>query len=216
MHKPIVLLRARDQVRDVLRSMILAGELPADGRLEEIPLSGRLGVSRTPVREALTSLEHEGLVRSRAQKGYTVVRPDAAMVRESYPVLGALETTAMRLGGAALRADVARLRALNQRMSGARARPLQYTLDRSFHAGLTGHCGNSRLLELLRVERGRAEMIDGAHRRGLANPRGSVAEHAEILAALETGDVDRACEVLGAHWRNGMEVVIGWLADSQR
>lgn len=193
--------------------MILAGEIEPESRLEEIPLSHRLGVSRTPVREALTSLEHEGLVWSRAQRGYTVVRPDAAMVRECYPVLGALEVAAMRLSAGALAAEVPRLRELNQRMSRERIKARQYALDREFHAGLSEHCGNARLLELLRIERIRCEVIDGAHQRGLANREGSCAEHAQVLAALEKGDVSHASALLEVHWRQGMEVVTRWLQD---
>jgi DNA-binding GntR family transcriptional regulator len=216
MHKTVVLQRARDQACDLIRAMILTGELEPESRLEEVPLSARLGVSRTPVREALTTLEAEGLVRSRAQRGYSVVRPDADMVRESYPVLSALETAALRASGASLRGAAPGLRKLNERMVRARSRSLQYTLDRAFHASLTDRCGNLRLLELLRIERGRAEIIDGAHRRGLANREGSHAEHANIVDALESGDVDRAALILDGHWRKGMEVVIGWLAESRR
>jgi DNA-binding GntR family transcriptional regulator len=212
MHK-IVLHRARDEARRVLERMILSGELPGSTRLEEVRLSEQIGVSRTPVREALIALEREGLVRSRPQRGFFVVRPDAAMVREIYPILAALELAALELSGSALAAAAPELRALNDAMRRERKRARQYELDRAFHARLTEGCGNERLLELLRVERARAELIDGSHQRGLANLEGSCREHGQIVAALERGDLARASKVLAAHWRKGIDVVTRWMQE---
>jgi DNA-binding GntR family transcriptional regulator len=78
--------RARDDVRDLLKSMIRDGALPGGARLDEVRLSERLGVSRTPLREALIAIEAEGMVRSTPNRGFIVVRADAELVREIYPI----------------------------------------------------------------------------------------------------------------------------------
>ncbi|HWE47981.1 MAG TPA: GntR family transcriptional regulator [Caulobacteraceae bacterium] len=206
--------RARDDVRGLLRDMIVAGELASDARVEEVDLASRIGVSRTPVREALIALEQEGLVRSRPHKGFTVIAADAALVRETYPILGALEIAAMRLAWPGLRDAVPELSELNRRLGAATSRVAQYECDRAFHARLTSDCGNARLLGMLERERTRAQRFDGAQKRGTADLTGSCAEHMKVVAALKAGKLEGATAVLQEHWDHGIEVVIGWLETS--
>ena len=203
--------RARDDVRGLLRDMILSGELASDARIEEIDLAVRIGVSRTPVREALIGLEREGLVKSKPHKGFTVAAADVAMVRETYPILGGLEVAALRLGWPQLKSAASELADLNRKLHAAATRPTQYQYDQAFHERLTRDCGNPRLLELITIERVRARRFDGAELRGTANHAGSCAEHAKIVAAIKAGKPEAATEVLQAHWDHGVEVVAAWL-----
>lgn len=209
--RPILLSRARDEVRDALRTMILSGDVPPDGRVEEVELSTRLGVSRTPVREALIALESEGLVRSRPNRGFVVLPLDAAQVREIYPVLAALESAALKLTGERLRDALPGLRDVNRRLAAERGRARQHELDRTFHDLLTRDCGNPRLLTLLQAEWTRARRFDGAFERGTADQAGSCAEHDQVIAAIAAGRFDDAAAVLERHWRRGTEVVVNWL-----
>lgn len=209
--RPILLSRARDEVREALREMILAGDVRPDGRIEEIEVSHRLGVSRTPVREALIALESEGLVKSRPNRGFVVLAPDADQVRETYPILAALEATALRLTGARLQTALPQLRDINRRLATEHNRTRQHELDRAFHDRLTCECGNLRLLALLRAEWARARRFDGAHERGTADRAGSCAEHDEIIRAIEAGKFDAAADALERHWRRGIDVVVKWL-----
>lgn len=209
--RPIILSRARDEVRNAIRDMILTGDVRPDGRVEEIELSSRLGVSRTPVREALIALEHEGLVASRPNRGYVVLPVNADLVRETYPVLAALESAALRLAGGRLLAAVPRLREINRKLGGERNKARQHELDHAFHELLTEACGNARLLTLLRAEWNRARRFDGAHERGMADQAGSCAEHDQIIKAIETGRMEDAARVLEDHWQRGVEVVVKWL-----
>ena len=206
---------ARQLTRDHLRAMIVEGRLSSDTRLEEVKLSKQIGISRTPLREALITLEEEGLVRSTPHKGFVVVTPNEEFVRESYPILAALEAMAVRMSGEALRADAPRLKALNAALAGETARPRQYGLDREFHAALTQHCGNARLLKLLGRERARAQLVDGSHRRGMADLAGSVAMHAAIVDAIEEGRSEDAAALLLGHWQEGTEVVAQWLREAE-
>ena len=207
----IVLTRARDDVRDALRRLIVSGEFAADAKFEEVEIATRLGVSRTPVREALIALEHEGLVRSRPNKGFVLVPADADLVRESYPILAALEAAALTLAGPHLRAALSELRALDDKLAKATRPSVQYELDHAFHRRLIRDCGNQRLLEMIETERTRAQRFDGAHRRGMADRDGSRAEHRAIIAAIVRNDIAEAARTLAAHWERGIGVVVGWL-----
>jgi len=210
----IVLTRARDDVRTVLRRLIVSGEFAGGDRLEEVEIATRLGVSRTPVREALIALEHEGLVRSRPNRGFALVPADADLVRESFPILAALEAAAMRLAGARLAAALPDLRTLDLRLAAATRRSRMYELDHDFHRRLVRDCGNARLLALIEAERTRAQRFDGAHRRGMADRDGSRAEHRAIIEAIARGDTEGAARALVAHWERGTGVVVAWLERS--
>jgi DNA-binding GntR family transcriptional regulator len=194
--------------------MILDGELAAGSRIEEVDLATRIGVSRTPVREALIALERDGLVQSRPHRGFTVTPADASLVREAFPVLAALEGAAMRLAWPRLREVASELAELNGKLAAAKARADQYALDHAFHARLTADCGNDRLLELLEIERARARRFDGADRRGTADQAGSCREHAAIIAAIRKDDLAEAASRLQDHWERGIGVVIQWLEQS--
>lgn len=203
--------RARDQVRAVLEALIRKGELSGGTRLEEQELSRRIGVSRTPLREALIALEEDGLVQSSPNKGFSVVHANEALVREIYPILAALEGAALRLSAPLLMAALPDLKAINDSLSRATNKSRQYELDMNFHDRLTCGCGNPRLLKLLETHWTQARRFDGAHRRGTANREGSCREHAEILRAIEMGQFGAAVETLTTHWRKGEDVVINWL-----
>jgi DNA-binding GntR family transcriptional regulator len=196
--------------------MIVDGDLAPEAHVEEIKVSEQFGISRTPLREALIALEQEGLVRSRPRKGFIVVAPDEALVRESFPIMSALECAAVKLGGERLAANAQQLRALNRDLATERSKPRQYELDRQFHAALTEACGNARLLSLLEMERARLRLIDGSHRRGMANLDGSVAEHEQIIGDIERRDFELAAQKLAAHWEHGVEVVAAWMRDIER
>ena len=211
---PIV-VRAADQAYLALRDLIADGAFDADERIEEIPLSERLGVSRTPVREALQRLAHEGLVICRPNRGYRIVPAGEELVRESYPILGALEAAAVRLAGPKLSAAADELDALIDALERAEDPAEQYELDHGFHRRLVRDCGNERLLALIETERVRAQRFDGAHRRGTHDRRGSCAEHRAILAAIREGRSEAAAQLVEAHWRRGVETVATWLAARQ-
>jgi GntR family transcriptional regulator of vanillate catabolism len=86
-----------DQVVLKLREMILRGELPGGQRVAEIPIAERLGVSRTPVREALTVMAQEGLLEIAGKRGYRVVEFGAKEIEDAVDLRGILEGTAARL-----------------------------------------------------------------------------------------------------------------------
>ncbi len=86
-----------DQVVLRLREMILRGELPGGRRVAEIPIAEQLGVSRTPVREALRVLAQEGLLDIAGKRGYQVMEFGAKEIEDAVDLRGILEGTAARL-----------------------------------------------------------------------------------------------------------------------
>jgi GntR family transcriptional regulator of vanillate catabolism len=90
-------LKLREQVVLKLRELILSGELPAGQRVAEIPVSERLGVSRTPVRQALSVLAQEGLLAATGKRGYVVHEFTAKDIEDAIDVRGILEGSAGRL-----------------------------------------------------------------------------------------------------------------------
>jgi len=84
-------------VVDALREMILRGEVTGGHRFLEIPLSNQLGISRTPIREAMITLAEEGLLEYRINRGYIVRSFDVSEIMDAYVVREALEGLACRL-----------------------------------------------------------------------------------------------------------------------
>ncbi|HEY6036883.1 MAG TPA: GntR family transcriptional regulator [Kofleriaceae bacterium] len=213
--------RLRDDIATELTRLIACGELPAVERLKEVELAAKLGVSRTPLREALLVLERDGLVISEVNKGFRVADLSETRVRELFPVIAALEAEALRAGGDATRALGPELLALNAELRrlvrpGAKtAKAKLHELDRRFHATVSSACPNALLLDLLQRLRLQAQRFDGGTARGLADPAWTVREHEAIARAIAAGKLDRAAELTREHRRVGIEIVIGWLREQR-
>lgn len=203
--------RTRDDVLDALRGLIRRGEFNGGSRLDEVDLATRMGVSRTPVREALITLEVEGWVKAIPNRGVRVIAADETMVAELYPILAALESEAVRSGGQSLIASVPDLREINARLAKEKRRSKQHQLDAAFHRRLGLASGNPRLRQLIETHWLMSARFDGAGQRGTANQQGSCDEHGEIIDALERGDIEGAAILLRRHWLNGIAVVTAWL-----
>lgn len=208
-------LRIRDQARDIIRERIIAGAFADDAPLEEIPLARALGISRTPLREALLNLQQEGLVTSRPRRGFTVAPVDIAAVRELYPMLGALEALVIELSCAALKQDVPLLRQLNRALAAAPSGKAAQA-DGKFHETLRARCANRRLVHLLTAQEGLAHRIDGAMQRDMADRCGSVEQHVRVIDAIAAGDCAGASRAMREHWRQGEETVVQWLRERAR
>ncbi len=192
---PLLLANLRDHVRESLRKAILAHQFAYGERLNERDLAKELGVSTTPLKEALRQLEAEGLVRTEARRGVFVTF-NAQQAEEMALARAALESMIARL--AALRAkpdDVAVMRDLVAAMEGATATgdvDRLIALNGYFHGRIHEASGCQYLLRL----QGKQQMYDHATRVALlgeAEERGrALDEHRAILAAIAAGDADAA------------------------
>ncbi len=187
-----------------LKRRILADEMPAGFQALEQELAEALGMSRTPVREALIRLAEDGMVEVRPRHGMRVLPVSPDDMREIYEVLTGLEATATELaarrgvpadGLAALRAAVADM----DRALAADDLDAWAEADARFHRLLVEHAGNARLRAMV------ATVWDQAHRARMATlrlrprPAASNAEHAAVLDAIARGDARAAGRLHRAH-----------------
>jgi DNA-binding GntR family transcriptional regulator len=192
-----------DQVYNALRERILDGDLPRGTRLRQASLAEELGVSRTPLREALRRLSTEGLVEFSPNRGATVSELDFGDMRHAWAARVALEPGAARL--AAVRRDVdaiARMReAILEQRQAADDRTASYAANRRFHLALAAASGNphlTRFAEMLWVPRigvpiyqAQASEQDGVER--------WAEEHERIADAIAAGDAELAEQLTRTH-----------------
>src|SRR5579862_5739945 len=108
----------RERVYEALRQALICGELAPGARLRDAELAARLGVSRTPIREALQRLEDEGLVETSPRASTRVTPLDARAVREAFPVVATLHALATRHAVPRVTAaDLAAMRAANEALA---------------------------------------------------------------------------------------------------
>ena len=143
-----------------LRQEIVAGELPAGQRLRQVEIARRLGVSTTPVREALAALQREGLVALHPQRGAVVFLPSVDDLREHYEIRIALEELAV--GKAAERFEpawAAPLEALLEEMRTGPPAESYLELNQRFHSELYARSGRERLVEMIARAAGRVQRV---------------------------------------------------------
>jgi len=209
-----------------LRRSILEGEYGPDERLVEGQLAGKLGVSRTPIRQALTMLEAEGLVEIAPNKGAVVCSFSVEDVWDIYDLRAVLEGHAARRAATRIAAEeLVRLGALAREMEGlARGRTQDHeeeirrlvALNNEFHGIIIEASRNRRLLRLVRrtVEVPlvfKAFFWYGQRERDISNHY-----HRQILGALESGDGERAEIIMREHVYEGRDFVIGALREETR
>ncbi|AFR08672.1 GntR family transcriptional regulator [Nocardiopsis alba] len=193
----------RSRVTDVLRQAMVAGELEP-GRIYSAPtLAERLGVSATPVREAMMELAQEGLVEPLRHRGYRVVEVGDVVLDEIIELRSLIEVpTVGRVARIATSEQVALLRPLADRLNAtAAAGELQEFIatDTDFHLRLLAIAGNGRLVEEIRRLRGMSRL--SALRRLYEEDRlGATAqEHHDLLDLIEAREVSGAEELMRRH-----------------
>lgn len=204
--------RSRSALRDGLRGTvlerILSGELAPGGRVNESRLAEALGVSRTPLREALLGLQAEGFVSSKASRGFSVAPLSAREVREVYPMLWTLEGLAMRLSGPMAASAVPELERLNRELTESPDPERALESDTAFHQTLISGCPNRRLLKTVGNLRLAIRRYAHLHMQDGSLVTTSTRQHGEITSALRDGDIDGAVERLEKNYRFGMDVLL--------
>ncbi len=206
-----------DQVYEAIRERITSGSLARGARVHQEDLAEELGVSRTPVREALRRLAAEGLVEMRTNRGARVADVDQAGMRVSYEARTVIEPGAARLAAAQrLEEPLARMRAAvaEQRRSLRNVRR-SFEANREFHLALAAASGNeflSQFAERLWV----ARIGETIYERQVETQERmllDVREHEQILEAIEAGDVRRAESLTRRHLADAMKRSMDILGD---
>jgi DNA-binding GntR family transcriptional regulator len=194
----------RENAYQAIRDAIVDGTLAPGERLTDGDLVEWLGVSRTPVREALARLEQAGLVRTKPGR-YTIVSPlDVRAARAAQSVTAAMHELAVREAIPGLSAaEIDAMREANARFAEAlRRNDVEAALaaDDDFHGVAVTACANAAIRTVLeqftpvlrRLERLRFSSLSG---------RRSVAQHDRIIALCEAGDVEGAVAATRANWQ---------------
>lgn len=202
----------REKVHAALVRRILRDELKPGARLSDSTLAGELGVSRTPVREALVRLEGEGFLEADPGRGFFVKPLAAGEVRDVYPVLWTLETMALRACPVPSAALLAELERINADMRADAALPeRRIELDTRWHRTLLERCGNRYLLETLASTKAVIRRYEYAYMLDAGLIPVSTRTHEQIAAAAAEGRTDDAAAGLEENWRFGMGAVLEWL-----
>jgi len=196
----------RDRVRLILRTSIITGELEP-GRLYSVgTFAERLGVSATPVREAVGDLAHLGLVQIMRNRGFVIPELDDHDLDEILQLRLLLEIPAIeRVAGQLAAAEVECCREHVEQCRRAAASSdlvLFLDADRAFHLRLVAAVGNARLVEILGRLRDQTRLYglrDLAARGELLT---SAEEHEALLDAVEAGDAGRARREITHHLRH--------------
>jgi DNA-binding GntR family transcriptional regulator len=209
--QPLTRLNISETVADTVRAMIVDGRLAPGERINEVRLAEALGVSRTPLREALGRLAAEGALTSTPAIGYSVRPLSVEEFEQVYAIRPLLDPEALRLAGLPSPARLARLETLNRRFEAARDAETAIALDDEWHRELIAPCPNKLLLEMIDGMMLRTRRYEVALMRETPNRRVSGEDHERIMAALRAGDLDAGCAALKQNMQTGFEPVLAWL-----
>lgn len=193
-----------NELAAVLRERIYGGRYPGGARLPQENLAAELGVSRTPLREALRVLEQEGLIRVRPGEGARVVSGDVETLLAAYELRAVLDGLAARLA-ARSRPNPSRCRDLRRVIATQRSAlepwvPRAYTgANVDFHEQILYLSGNEFVIAQAPVLRMTAQVFAPVALIEPANAMRAITEHEAIAAAIEAADEHDAERVARAH-----------------
>jgi len=194
-----------------LRDLIVEGELAPGARLSERLLCERLGVSRTPLREAFKVLASEGVVELLPNRGARVAPLDDGTIGDLFEVMGALEALAGRLAAERIAEhELAEIAALHYEMLAQYTRrrlPEYFRLNQAIHAAVVAAARNPVLSAAYQSLEGRIRRARYFANLSDERWREAVTEHDAILAALQARDGERLAGLLAAHLANKGAVV---------
>jgi len=202
----------RDQVYGEILERIYRSELPAGTRVRDTALAGQLGVSRTPVREALLRLAREGVLDADMGRGFSVRALDAAEMRETGAILSALECLALQSCGDFPAERLARLGEIDRELAQTRGDVDRcIALDEEWHRTLLQGCPNQRLRNIISTLWQVPRRYMRAYLRDAGRVSLSTQHHAKIVEALRRNDRETAGQRFSHHWQRGIEELGAWI-----
>jgi DNA-binding GntR family transcriptional regulator len=214
--QPISRDNLSDALATTLRDMIVDGRLAADTRINEVHLARQLGVSRTPLREALSRLTQEGALVSTPRIGFSVRPLTLEEFEQIYGIRTLLDPEALRLAGLPSPERLAQLRALNRKIERARDADAVIALDDAWHLELVADCANKVLIELIGQFIRRTRRYEIALMRVRRNVLAASMDHRAIMAAIERRNLPAACAALKKNLETGKAPIMAWLKERQQ
>ena len=194
------------KVYRILKERIIKGDLAQGSKLFEAKIAEQLGVSRTPVREAIRELAAEGFVKISPNQGVEISNISIEDIQEVLQIRAVLEGLAAKLAATKITKEkIKKLENINKNMEKYARKDDIFNVIREsekFHGLILGICGNSRLIQI------RKNLNDQIHRyRSISlnipgRPKYALEEHIKITEALKQGDSARADELSKIHIEN--------------
>lgn len=203
----------KDEVYDRIRRLIVTGELRPDEKLNIQVLSDQLGVSRTPVREALLRLELDGLVVSKANSWTQVAPMDKKEAQDIYPVVWALETMALRLAFDRIGPkEIDELERINEQLLTMPAgdHTAFPDVDNAFHHKIIELADNRELEQLLDGLKIKLRRIENYYFRQV-DVKVTYEEHKNLIRALRENNRPAAFASMERNWETSLEQLLKYL-----
>lgn len=198
----------REELHKTVLDRIVRGELRPGSRINESSLAEELGVSRTPLREALFSLEREGFVRAQMDKGFSVGPLSGREVRETYPILWTLEELALRASTPVVYSLVEHLARINDHFARAAEPQAAIERDSQWHQTLIGSCPNRRLIEMVEGQRSAVKRYEHVYMLDPNLISESVRQHQKIMDAIALKNIEAAGRELVENWKFSMDILL--------
>jgi DNA-binding GntR family transcriptional regulator len=203
----------RDQVHHAIVDRILRDDLKPGARISDTALARELGVSRTPIREALLRLEREGFLGADVGRGFFVKPLSVREMREVYSVLWTLEVLAMRTAAPLTQERAAALVRINTALEAEQEPARRIDLDVEWHRTLLETSDNEYLRTTIDSLKRVVRRYEYAYMLNAGFVPASTRSHEQIVAMAMAGDLDGAVRLLEDNWRGGMENLIVWLEE---
>ena len=202
----------RDEVHRQILERVAGGSIPPGTRIKDSVLATELGVSRTPVREALLRLVREGVLAADMGRGFSVRPLDAAEMQETGVILACLEGLALELSGDIPAERLAELSEIDRLLAAVRGNPERcIDLDEQWHRTLLQACPNERLLSMIQSLWQVPRRYMRAYLRHAGHLSLSTQHHARIIEALRRNDRETAAARFSHHWQRGIEELSAWI-----
>lgn len=206
----------KDEAYNQLRMWIITGKLQPGTKLRDQDLSDTLGISRTPIREALLRLENDGLVVTKANR-WTLVSPlDLKEADDIYSIVWTLESLALEQAFPNITSkDIKDLEKLNENLndmlkSGEQIEIIQ--ADNEFHSKILQLSNNKELPKLLSTLKLRIQRIEMHYFREV-NKNASYVEHSDLIDLIKNKELALAKQSIRANWKNSLDRVGQFIED---
>ena len=204
------------ELADTLRAMIFGGDLSEGERINEVQLAAKLGVSRTPLREALTTLAAEKALESIPRRGFFVLQLTVREFEDIYPIRSFLDPEGLRLSGIPSHQQLRKLENIDKKMRKTRDYKTRARLDDQWHLELIANCNNRVLIGQIKLFMRRIRRYDLAFHRDHQVVEVSQTEHRKIISALKEGDIEKACEWLKKNLTSDKATILEWLEERKK
>lgn len=201
----IVVKSLKEQVYEYLQDQINRHNLKAGSTIDMEATSKKLGISKTPLRDALIQLETEGFVTISPRRGIYVNILTLQDIRESYQVIGALESSAISSASSKITRDrIDKMDRLNREMKAAVDKnnfPLFYKKNLDFHHCFLDLCQNKQLIKMVTTLKKRLYDFPAREEWVKEWEESSIKEHQQVIDLLAQGDIKGAAQYIhDVHW----------------